>query len=166
MYRPAADDLAFIQFSSGSTSEPKGVMLTHGNLIMNAAQIIEMSSSDNLIVRGQEVLLTALPLYHIFAFTVGMFLSMRTGGKLILIPNPRDLPAVLKTRRLGYDGRGQRVIRSAAELGSSFNALNGVPLILEINANPCITPDAGFAAAAAEAGLSYGEVIEALVTAA
>ena len=38
----------------------------------------------------------ALPLYHIFAFTVGMMLSMRTGGKLILIPNPRDLPAVLK----------------------------------------------------------------------
>jgi long-chain acyl-CoA synthetase len=76
----------------------KGAVLLHRNVIANVLQ----SEAWNQPVMGQVPAgeqptgVCALPLYHIFAFTVGMMLTMRTGAKLILIPNPRDLPAVLK----------------------------------------------------------------------
>jgi long-chain acyl-CoA synthetase len=93
-----SDDVAVLQYTGGTTGVSKGAVLLHRNIIANVLQ----SEAWNQPVMGkvpngeQPTAVCALPLYHIFAFTVGMMLSMRTGGKLILIPNPRDLPATLK----------------------------------------------------------------------
>ncbi len=91
------DDVAVLQYTGGTTGVSKGAVLLHRNVIANVLQ----SEAWNQPVMGkvpageQPTSVVALPLYHIFAFTVNMMLGMRTGGKGILIPNPRDLPAVL-----------------------------------------------------------------------
>lgn len=91
-------DVAVLQYTGGTTGVSKGAVLLHSNVIANVLQseawnIPAMASMQPGV---QPVYVCALPLYHIFAFTVNMMLGMRTGGKNILIPNPRDLPAVLK----------------------------------------------------------------------
>ncbi|MEJ8814926.1 long-chain-fatty-acid--CoA ligase [Variovorax ureilyticus] len=92
------DDVAVLQYTGGTTGVSKGAVLLHRNVIANVLQ--SEAWNDPVMQKvpqgEQPTSVCALPLYHIFAFTVGMMLSMRTGGKLILIPNPRDLAAVLK----------------------------------------------------------------------
>ncbi|MFT3802187.1 MAG: long-chain-fatty-acid--CoA ligase [Burkholderiaceae bacterium] len=95
------DDLAFLQYTGGTTGVAKGAMLSHGNLIANVLQSeawmqpgIDRPGKSPLT--GQPITVCALPLYHIFALTVCCLLGMRTGGLNILIANPRDLPAVVK----------------------------------------------------------------------
>jgi len=83
------DDVAVLQYTGGTTGVAKGAMLTHGNLIMNMEQAMEMLGGD--LEKGEEVVLTALPLYHIFAFTVNMLSFYWMGSRNILIPNPRPL---------------------------------------------------------------------------
>lgn len=92
------DDVAVLQYTGGTTGVSKGAVLLHRNVIANVLQSEAWNKPvmDKVPNGEQPTGICALPLYHIFAFTVGMMLSMRTGGKLILIPNPRDLPAVLK----------------------------------------------------------------------
>ena len=91
------DDVAVLQYTGGTTGVSKGAVLLHRNVIANVLQSEAwngpaMTSMEDV----QPVYVCALPLYHIFAFTVNMMLGMRTGGINILIPNPRDLAAVLK----------------------------------------------------------------------
>jgi len=92
------DDIALLQYTGGTTGVSKGAVLLHRNVIANVLQ----SEAWNAPVMGkipegeQPTSVCALPLYHIFAFTVNMMLSMRTGGKTLLIPNPRDLKATLQ----------------------------------------------------------------------
>ncbi|SCK61669.1 long-chain acyl-CoA synthetase [Variovorax sp. HW608] len=92
------DDVAVLQYTGGTTGVSKGAVLLHRNVIANVLQ--SEAWNDPVMQKvpqgEQPTSVCALPLYHIFAFTVGMMLSMRTGGKLILIPNPRDIAAVLK----------------------------------------------------------------------
>ena len=92
------NDIAVLQYTGGTTGVSKGAVLLHRNVIANVLQ--SEAWNDPVMKRvpanEQPTSVCALPLYHIFAFTVNMMLSMRTGGKTILIPNPRDLPAVLK----------------------------------------------------------------------
>ena len=92
------EDAAVLQYTGGTTGVSKGAVLVHRNLIANVLQ--SEAWNDPMMKRvpagEQPTSVCALPLYHIFAFTVNMMLSLRTGGKVILIPNPRDLPAVLK----------------------------------------------------------------------
>lgn len=92
------DDVAVLQYTGGTTGVSKGAMLLHRNLIANVLQ--SEAWNDPVMKRvpanEQPTSVCALPLYHIFAFTVNMMLGLRTGGKTILIPNPRDLPATLK----------------------------------------------------------------------
>ena len=92
------DDVALLQYTGGTTGVSKGAILLHRNVIANVLQ--SEAWNDPVMTKvpegEQPTSICALPLYHIFAFTVNMMLSMRTGGKTILIPNPRDLPAVLK----------------------------------------------------------------------
>ena len=92
------DDIAVLQYTGGTTGVSKGAVLLHRNLIANVLQseAWNQPGMDKVPKGEQPTSVCALPLYHIFAFTVGMMLSMRTGGKLVLIPNPRDLKAVLK----------------------------------------------------------------------
>ena len=92
------DDVALLQYTGGTTGVAKGAVLLHRNVVANVLQSEAWNQPvmDAVPKNEQPTSVCALPLYHIFAFTVGMMLSMRTGGKLILIPNPRDLGGVLK----------------------------------------------------------------------
>ncbi len=94
-----SDDIAVLQYTGGTTGVSKGAVLLHSNIIANVLQSEAFNAPvmQKVPANEQPTSVCALPLYHIFAFTVGMMLSMRVGGKLILIPNPRDMPAVLKT---------------------------------------------------------------------
>lgn len=91
------DDVAVLQYTGGTTGVSKGAVLLQRNLVANLLQTDDwFSPALQKIPAGEQMnVVCALPLYHIFAFTVGMMLSLRAGGKLILIPNPRDFPAVL-----------------------------------------------------------------------
>ena len=92
------DDVALLQYTGGTTGVSMGAVLLHRNIIANVLQAEAWNAPvmQSVPANEQPTSVCALPLYHIFAFTVNMMLSMRTGGKTILIPNPRDLPAVLK----------------------------------------------------------------------
>lgn len=91
------DDLAFLQYTGGTTGVARGAMLTHGNLVANVEQTsawIGMKFKE-----GEEVIVTPLPLYHIFALTANLLTFVRWGANNVLIANPRDLPAFVKTLR-------------------------------------------------------------------
>ncbi len=94
------DDVAFLQYTGGTTGVSKGATLLHRNVLANVLQSEAWSKpvmKDP--VRGepeQAIVVCALPLYHIFALTVCCLLGMREGSMVILIPNPRDLPALIK----------------------------------------------------------------------
>jgi len=92
------DDVAVLQYTGGTTGVSKGAVLLHRNVIANVLQSEAWNDPvmQKVPAGEQPTSVCALPLYHIFAFTVNMMLSMRTGGKLILIPNPRDIAGVLK----------------------------------------------------------------------
>jgi long-chain acyl-CoA synthetase len=91
------DDVAVLQYTGGTTGVSKGAVLLHRNLVANLLQSDACFQPALAKIPAGEQMneVCALPLYHIFAFTVGLMLSMRMGGKLILIPNPRDLKGVL-----------------------------------------------------------------------
>lgn len=83
------EDLAFLQYTGGTTGPSKGAMLTHGNLLANVDQTFDMAHS--VLVEREEVMVTALPLYHIFALMVNFLCYTGFGAKNILITNPRDM---------------------------------------------------------------------------
>ena len=80
---------ALLQYTGGTTGVSKGAELTHGNLISNFMETIELCGRS--MVPGKETMLTALPLYHIFAFTVNLLTFYRVGAHNILIPSPRPI---------------------------------------------------------------------------
>ncbi|MCC5949850.1 MAG: AMP-binding protein [Nitriliruptoraceae bacterium] len=81
------DSLAALQYTGGTTGVSKGAMLSHGNLVANTLQMLAMTGSH--IRRGEETVLTALPLYHVFAFTVNLVGFYHMGAHNILVPSPR-----------------------------------------------------------------------------
>ncbi|MDH3320686.1 MAG: long-chain-fatty-acid--CoA ligase [Betaproteobacteria bacterium] len=88
------DDIAFLQYTGGTTGVSKGAMLTHENILAN----IEQSAGFLSRAAGDEspVMITALPLYHIFSLTVNCLMMAKMGGENVLITNPRDIPAFVK----------------------------------------------------------------------
>ena len=88
------DDIAFLQYTGGTTGVSKGAMLTHGNICGNLAQIDGWLSG--LFKDGKEVVITALPLYHIFALTANCITFFNYGSRNVLITNPRDMKAFMK----------------------------------------------------------------------
>ena len=82
------DDLAVLQYTGGTTGVAKGAMLTHGNLLANITQVQIMGRSE---LRDDVCILTALPLYHIFAFTVNLLTFLDVGARNILVPSPRPV---------------------------------------------------------------------------
>jgi long-chain acyl-CoA synthetase len=88
------DDLAFLQYTGGTTGVAKGAMLTHRNMQANLEQA--KAAYAPLLRPGQELIVTALPLYHIFALTVNCLLFIELGGRSLLITNPRDIPGFVK----------------------------------------------------------------------
>ncbi|ACT06842.1 AMP-dependent synthetase and ligase [Dickeya chrysanthemi Ech1591] len=87
-------DLAFLQYTGGTTGIAKGAMLTHRNMQANLMQA--KAAYGPVLQEGQELVVTALPLYHIFALTVNCLLFVELGGKNLLITNPRDIPGMIK----------------------------------------------------------------------
>ena len=84
-------DIAFLQYTGGTTGVAKGAMLTHGNMVANVLQAMEWISPA--FPRDPQTLITALPLYHIFALTANCLLFVVLGWRNVLITNPRDFPA-------------------------------------------------------------------------
>jgi long-chain acyl-CoA synthetase len=120
-YKPAqisADDIAVLQYTGGTTGVSKGAVLLHRNLVANILQSEAWyQPALSKIPKGEQIVtICALPIYHIFGFNANMMLSMRMGGCNILIPNPRDLPAVFK------DLQGQK-FHSFPAVNTLFNAM-------------------------------------------
>jgi long-chain acyl-CoA synthetase len=95
-FQPVAitrDDLAFLQYTGGTTGPSKGAMLSHGNILSNISQTYRRD--PNITREHEEVIVTALPLYHIFALTFNFMMYVGCGGHNILITNPRDMESFL-----------------------------------------------------------------------
>jgi len=107
------DDIAFLQYTGGTTGTPKGAMLTQRNMAANMLQTQAWIGQQ--LERGKEVNLTLLPLYHIFSLMVNCFVFIGIGGRSILIANPRDVPRVMKTIR-------DEPITSIVGLNTLFNS--------------------------------------------
>ncbi|MER2494029.1 long-chain-fatty-acid--CoA ligase FadD [Catenovulum sediminis] len=90
----SGDDLAFLQYTGGTTGVAKGAMLTHRNMVANLMQA--GAWLDPCLKYGEEVVITALPLYHIFALLANCFNFMKYGATNVLITNPRDMPGFIK----------------------------------------------------------------------
>lgn len=113
------DDLAFLQYTGGTTGVAKGAMLTHGNMVSNIQQAwtwINAVEQDE----GEETIVTALPLYHIFALTANCLTYMKLGAMNLLITNPRDLPAFVKEL-------GKFEFTAFTGVNTLFNALMNTP---------------------------------------
>lgn len=90
----SADDIAFLQYTGGTTGVAKGAMLTHRNMVANMQQASAWIGTN--VQLGKETIITALPLYHIFALTANGLVFMKFGGLNYLITNPRDMPGFVK----------------------------------------------------------------------
>ena len=86
-----------MQYTGGTTGVAKGAMLTHRNLVANVIQAETWFKP--IFEIGKEIIITALPLYHIFSLTANCMLFMRVGGLNVLIANPRDIPGMVKVMR-------------------------------------------------------------------
>lgn len=112
------DEIAFLQYTGGTTGVAKGAILTHRNVVANMLQIAEWVKPK--LIEGQEIAITALPMYHIFSLTVNSLAFMRYGAQNVLITNPRDIPAFIKDMR-----RSNFTIMSG--VNTLFNALMNHP---------------------------------------
>ncbi|MDE1242720.1 long-chain-fatty-acid--CoA ligase FadD [Vibrio aestuarianus] len=90
----SGDDIAFLQYTGGTTGVAKGAILTHRNMIANVLQA--KGAYGPVLAEGRELVVTALPLYHVFALTVNCLLFVEMGGRNLLITNPRDIPGFIK----------------------------------------------------------------------
>ncbi|MBK4725881.1 MULTISPECIES: long-chain-fatty-acid--CoA ligase FadD [Erwiniaceae] len=108
------DDLAFLQYTGGTTGVAKGAMLTHRNMQANLEQT--KATYGSLLKAGEETVVTALPLYHIFALTVNCLLFIELGGANLLITNPRDIPGLVKEL-------GKHPFTAITGVNTLFNAL-------------------------------------------
>jgi long-chain acyl-CoA synthetase len=90
-----AGDIAFLLYTVGTTGRAKSAVLTHGNMIANVEQVTAWVSPP--LKPGEETVITALPLYHVFALTANLLVFVRLGGRNVLIPNARDLRGLMRT---------------------------------------------------------------------
>ena len=112
------EDVAFLQYTGGTTGIAKGAVLTHLNLLANLAQVHVWTES--LLQQGREIIVTALPLYHIFSLTANCLLAMEIGACNLLITNPRDFRGFVKTLR-------KERFSCFSGVNSLFNALLNTP---------------------------------------
>ena len=112
------DDLAFLQYTGGTTGVSKGAMLTHANISSNVMQAY--SWIKPVVNEGEEFIITALPLYHIFALTANCLTFLMIGARNLLIANPRDIPGFVKEW-------GKYPITVVTGVNTLFNALLNDP---------------------------------------
>ncbi len=122
------DDIAFLQYTGGTTGVSKGAVLTHRNVVANMLQIFEWMKP--VCKEGEEIIITPLPLYHIFSLTVNCMAFMAFGAHNILITNPRDLKAFL-----GELKRWKFTVQTG--LNTLFTAMLNHPMISEVDFSSC-----------------------------
>lgn len=118
------DDIAFLQYTGGTTGVAKGAMLTHRNMVSNVLQAESWIGTEARV--GQDTIITALPLYHIFALTANWIVFVKLGAQNVMIVNPRDFPAFvgeLKKYRFTY----------ISGVNTLFNALLNTPGFSEVD---------------------------------
>lgn len=120
----ARDDLAFLQYTGGTTGSPKGAMLTHGNVMANMLQ--GHAWLEPVLRDTRETILTALPLYHIFALTANCLTFLKIGATNVLVTNPRDISGLVKTLR-------KYRFTTLTGVNTLFNALLHHPKFSEID---------------------------------
>jgi long-chain acyl-CoA synthetase len=120
---PTPDDLAVLQYTGGTTGSSKGAMLTHGNL---AANLQQTGAWFTGLRRGHEVMLTALPLFHSFGMTAGMNFPVSWASAMVLIPDPRDVKALVKSIT-------KHRVTLLPAVPSIFNAILNYPGIERLN---------------------------------
>ncbi|MDN2663186.1 AMP-binding protein [Psychromonas sp. 14N.309.X.WAT.B.A12] len=108
------NDIAFIQYTGGTTGVPKGVAMTHRNMASSLAQVEETFGS--CLTQGKELLVTALPMYHAFALNINCFFFLKRGDSNLLIENPRDIDSFI-------DILSQYQFTSITGVNTLFNAL-------------------------------------------
>ena len=118
------DDLAFLQYTGGTTGLSKGAMLTHRNMVANLEQA--KAAIKPLLEEGKELVVTALPLYHIFALTANCLTFITLGGTNLLITNPRDMPAFIKEL-------GKYPFSAITGVNTLFNGLLNTPGFKDID---------------------------------
>ncbi|MCE1182858.1 MAG: AMP-binding protein, partial [Rhodocyclales bacterium] len=114
----AQDDIAFLQYTGGTTGVSKGAMLTHANIASNVTQAYNWIKP--VVHEGQEFIITALPLYHIFALTANCLTFLMIGARNLLIANPRDIPNFIKEW-------GKYPVTVVTGVNTLFNALLNHP---------------------------------------
>ncbi|TDR94832.1 AMP-binding protein [Enterovirga rhinocerotis] len=122
--RVTLDDVAFLQYTGGTTGVAKGAMLTHRNVAANVVQCelwLRTGMGD-----GPHIMVTALPLYHIFALTCCCMVLVRLGGCQLLIANPRDIPGFVKTLQT-------RPFTCISGVNTLYNALARAPGMKEVD---------------------------------
>ncbi len=120
-------DIAFLQYTGGTTGVPKGAMLTHGNIVANLQQA-HAWIRPAIDERG-EIIVTALPLYHIFALTANCLTFMKVGASNLLITNPRDIPGFVKEL-------SKHRVTVMTGVNTLFNALLNNPDFLKLDFKP------------------------------
>ena len=118
------DDIAFLQYTGGTTGVAKGAMLTHGNMVANMLQADAWIGTQTK--PGEEVIITALPLYHIFSLTANGLVFTRLGGLNWLITNPRDMPGFVKELK-------QSGFTALTGVNTLFNGLLNTPGFAELD---------------------------------
>jgi long-chain acyl-CoA synthetase len=138
------DDIAVLQYTGGTTGVSKGAVLLHRNLVANVLQSEAWNAPVMKLVPANEqpTSVCALPLYHIFAFTVNMMLSLRSGAQTILIPNPRDIPAVLKelSRHTFHSFPAVNTLFNGLANHPDFNTVNWRNLKVSVGGGMAVTP--------------------------
>jgi len=119
-----ADEIAFLQYTGGTTGVAKGAMLSHSNLVANMQQASAWLGEN--INEGREIIITALPLYHIFALTANCLVFMKFGGLNYLITNPRDMPGFVKELRKSH-------FTAITGVNTLFNGLLNTPGFAELD---------------------------------
>ncbi|MCG2577284.1 long-chain-fatty-acid--CoA ligase [Dechloromonas sp. XY25] len=112
------DDIAFLQYTGGTTGVSKGAMLTHANIASNVTQAYNWIKP--VVREGQELIITALPLYHVFALTANCLVFLMIGARNLLIANPRDIPGFVKEW-------GKYPVTVVTGVNTLFNALLNNP---------------------------------------
>jgi long-chain acyl-CoA synthetase len=132
------DDVAFLQYTGGTTGVAKGATLLHRNLIANVLQseVCLHPVRANRTDIDQFITVVALPLYHVFALTVCGLLTIRTGGLAVLIPNPRDISGMIKALE-GY------AITTIPAVNTLYNALLNSPDFHKLNFSKLLTANGG-----------------------
>jgi long-chain acyl-CoA synthetase len=140
-----ADDIAVLQYTGGTTGVSKGAVLLHSNVIANVLQSEAWNAPvmKRIPAGEQPTSVCALPLYHIFAFTVNMMLGLRMGGQTILIPNPRDLPAVLKelSKHTFHSFPAVNTLFNGLANHPDFNTVNWSNLKVSLGGGTAVTPN-------------------------